>query len=115
MALAHDVEDGLAQRAQVLLLDEPSSALDPDSVHVLREMLGEVVARGGSVFLSSHDLPTVHSSVSSRGALRALWVLGAPQLRLNLARYAARTGLDLPNRSWLELLGEFYILLFWMF
>jgi ABC-2 type transport system ATP-binding protein len=94
VALAHDVEDRLAQQGQevlerldlwrardmfpfaysrgmqlklglacalvrpfeVLLLDEPSSALDPDSTQVLREILREVVARGGSVFLSTHDL-----------------------------------------------------------
>jgi ABC-2 type transport system ATP-binding protein len=94
VALAHDVEDGLAGRAQallerldlwrardmypyaysrgmqlklglacalirpfeVLLLDEPSSALDPDSAQVLREMLQEVAAQDGSVFLSTHDL-----------------------------------------------------------
>jgi hypothetical protein len=53
--------------------------------------------------------------MTSRGALQALWVLGGPQLRLNLARHAAKTGLELHNRSWLELLGEFYILVFWIF
>jgi ABC-2 type transport system ATP-binding protein len=94
VALAHDVQEGLAQRAQdllqrldlwrardmfpyaysrgmqlklglacalirpfeVLLLDEPSSALDPDSTQVLRGILRDVVARGGTVFLSTHDL-----------------------------------------------------------
>ena len=48
-------------------------------------------------------------------APRALWVLEAPQLRVSLARYAATTGLDLHSRSWVELLGEVYILVFWVF
>jgi hypothetical protein len=53
--------------------------------------------------------------VTPSTSLRALWLLGAPQLRLNLMRYAATTGLDLHSRSWVELLGEVYILVFWMF
>jgi hypothetical protein len=53
--------------------------------------------------------------VTPSTSLRALWLLGAPQLQLNLMRYAATTGLDLHSRSWVELLGEVYILVFWMF
>ena len=48
-ALLHD--------APLLLLDEPSSGLDPLMQAVLLELLREEQARGRTVFLSSHDLP----------------------------------------------------------
>jgi ABC-2 type transport system ATP-binding protein len=41
---------------RLLMLDEPTNALDPAISHELRGWLGEYTARGNSVLLSSHNL-----------------------------------------------------------
>ena len=48
-----------ATRADVLLLDEPTSGLDPLMERVFRECVGEAVARGQAILLSSHMLAEV--------------------------------------------------------
>ena len=50
----------LAQRADLLILDEPMSGLDPGTVDELFRILAEDhVSEGGTVFLSSHQLSEV--------------------------------------------------------
>lgn len=43
-------------RAEVLLLDEPTAALDPDGLRAFYELAGEQRQAGGSIFFSSHQL-----------------------------------------------------------
>lgn len=43
-------------RAAVLLLDEPTAALDPDGLSAFYELAAEQRAAGGSIFFSSHQL-----------------------------------------------------------
>ncbi len=51
-ALVHD--------PQVLILDEPMSGIDPSGQIELRQILLDVVRRGGkTIFFSSHDLDEV--------------------------------------------------------
>jgi ABC-2 type transport system ATP-binding protein len=55
----------LLHNPDLILLDEPFSGLDVNSVLVLRNLIGELAARGKVVLLSSHELEVVER-VSSR-------------------------------------------------
>lgn len=55
----------LVLKPKVLLLDEPTAALDPDSKRGLKQVLEELVADGFTLALSSHDLPFI-KEVSDR-------------------------------------------------
>jgi ABC-2 type transport system ATP-binding protein len=61
----------LSQRPDVLLLDEPTSGLDPLMENVFRHCVREAVARGQTVFLSSHILSEVEELCTRVGILRA--------------------------------------------
>ena len=50
------VAQGLAQGADILLLDEPVTGLDVASVHRIREVVGEETAAGRTVVFATHDL-----------------------------------------------------------
>lgn len=45
----------LAREPSVLLLDEPTEALDAQGMALLQAAIGSVLARGGAVLLASHD------------------------------------------------------------
>ena len=60
----------LVVKPRVLLLDEPFAAVDTDSRHGLRLLLGEVMRSfGGCTILVSHDMGDVESLASARLAL----------------------------------------------
>lgn len=61
----------LAHAPPVLLLDEPSSGLDPLLQQVFVELLLEEKARGASILLSSHILPEVDRLADRVAILRA--------------------------------------------
>ncbi len=61
-ALMHDPE--------VLILDEPTSTLDPLMQTVVHELIRESRDRGATVFVSSHDLPEVTHLCDRAGILR---------------------------------------------
>ncbi|WP_435179759.1 ABC transporter ATP-binding protein [Halorussus sp. AFM4] len=45
----------------LLVLDEPSSGLDPNGIQAMRDLLREEAERGTTVFFSSHILPQVEA------------------------------------------------------
>lgn len=49
----------LVHRPRLLILDEPTNALDPAAVVLLRELLRETAAEGTAVLVSSHHLDEV--------------------------------------------------------
>ena len=49
----------LLHNPEIILLDEPFSGLDVNSALVLRDLIGELAARGKVVLFSSHELETV--------------------------------------------------------
>lgn len=51
-------------------LDEPTQGLDPLLQHEFQTLIGEVVAEGATVFLSSHVLPEVEALASRIAILR---------------------------------------------
>jgi ABC-2 type transport system ATP-binding protein len=59
-----------ASRADLLLLDEPSSGLDPLMEVAFRETVREAKERGQTVFLSSHILSEVEALCDRVGILR---------------------------------------------
>ncbi|HEU4418177.1 MAG TPA: ABC transporter ATP-binding protein, partial [Planctomycetota bacterium] len=75
----------LTTAPQVLLLDEPSSGLDPLSTRRLKDLLLEEVARGTTVMLSTHVLEIAEQichrvGILANGSLRAEGTV--PELRL---------------------------------
>ena len=61
----------------LLILDEPSSGLDPNGVRMVRDIARETAAAGGTVFFSSHILPQVEAvcdrvAILDRGHLVAV-------------------------------------------
>ncbi len=62
LALAHDPE--------LVILDEPSSGLDPLLQREIRSMLREIVRDGRTVMLSSHSMPEVEAVADVVGFIR---------------------------------------------
>jgi Cu-processing system ATP-binding protein len=67
----------LLGQPRVLLLDEPSAALDPTGALLVRDLLAEIAAEGATVLLSSHDLAEVEAladrvAIFASGGMRAL-------------------------------------------
>lgn len=50
----------LVHEPQLLILDEPTNGLDPQSIYVLKDVLREFQRNGGTVFISSHSLDVVN-------------------------------------------------------
>jgi ABC-type multidrug transport system ATPase subunit len=46
-------------RPDLLVLDEPFTGLDQDSITLLQSLLREALERGAAIVLSSHQLPEV--------------------------------------------------------
>lgn len=63
MALAGDPE--------LLILDEPSTGLDPNGIRTMRELVRTEAATGTTVFFSSHDLGQVEAVCDRVGILNA--------------------------------------------
>ena len=45
-----------AKKAKILLLDEPSSGLDPSASNELTHLLKELSSEGTTILMASHDL-----------------------------------------------------------
>ncbi|WP_459808323.1 ABC transporter ATP-binding protein [Halopiger thermotolerans] len=79
--LASDYSKGMAQRLalamalvgepDLLILDEPSTGLDPHGVRRMREIVAAERDRGAAVFFSSHILEQVEAVADRVGILRA--------------------------------------------
>ncbi|MDR2545130.1 MAG: ABC transporter ATP-binding protein [Methanobrevibacter sp.] len=54
---------------QVLIMDEPTTGLDPESRYFMRKILKELASKGKTIFLSSHDLEEVQKICSHVGLI----------------------------------------------
>ncbi|WP_255169522.1 ABC transporter ATP-binding protein [Natrononativus amylolyticus] len=61
----------LVGEPELLILDEPSTGLDPNGAREMREIVREENARGATVFFSSHILEQVEAVCDRVGILRA--------------------------------------------
>ena len=96
----------LASRAEVLLLDEPTTGLDPLMEQVFRACVREAHDRGQTVVLSSHILSEVEAVCDRVAMLRAGRIIETGHLDVlrGLAALRVRAQLDgvVPDLSGLE-------------
>ena len=89
---------------QLLILDEPVSALDPHAVVDIRRLLLDLAHQGKTIFISSHILSEVEQTadrvgIMNKGQLIAEGTLDTlrrrlrPQQQLNIELHEARPGL----------------------
>jgi ABC-type multidrug transport system, ATPase component len=64
------IAQALMGNPQTLVLDEPLIGVDPIGADHLRKMLADFASKGGSVILSSHQLPEVEGLCTSVTAFR---------------------------------------------
>lgn len=83
----------LLGRPRVLLLDEPSAALDPTGALLVRDLIGGIAAEGTTVLLSSHDLAEV-DALADRIAIFAGGRMSALGPLADLEVEAGVTGLE---------------------
>jgi ABC-2 type transport system ATP-binding protein len=60
-----NVAIGLLGAPDIVLLDEPSSSLDPRQRRLVWELLGRICARGGAVLFTTQNVEEVHLHASS--------------------------------------------------
>jgi ABC-2 type transport system ATP-binding protein len=117
MEYSHGMKKKLALAAallpnpDLLFLDEPFEGVDAVTSRVIRDLLAGYVARGSTVFLTSHVLEIVeklctHVGIIVKGALVEQASLEAIRQGSSLeARFLERAGADAeatPKLSWLE-------------
>jgi zinc/manganese transport system ATP-binding protein len=56
------IAQGLAQQSDLLLLDEPTTGLDPEARERITALLTELVADGTTVVQATHDLESARSA-----------------------------------------------------
>jgi heme exporter protein A len=61
----------LAQEADLWLLDEPTTGLDRAGVDLLRGLLADLAARGGTALVASHELDRFSGLIASTISLRS--------------------------------------------
>ncbi|GAB4497245.1 MAG: ABC transporter ATP-binding protein [Anaerolineales bacterium] len=94
----------------VLLLDEPTSAMDPESARLVRDEIARLKSTQRTIMLCSHNLTEVesladkiaiiyHGRILIQGSLDELKrnVLGSPEYSVRFADAWDASGLDLPK------------------
>jgi manganese transport system ATP-binding protein len=94
------VARGLAQGADVLLLDEPFAGVDRRSEATITELLRDLAVGGATVLVSSHDLEALPRLADEAILLlRRVLYHGDPDVALQPEQLARAFGLDLTGRT----------------
>jgi ABC-2 type transport system ATP-binding protein len=90
-----------------LFLDEPTSSLDPEAAHTVREFILEQRAGGATVFLNTHNLAEAERVATHIGILnRSLRAVGTPDgLRARAGAAQLVTRVEGPAARFLPALG----------
>jgi ABC-2 type transport system ATP-binding protein len=108
------IVQALAPDPELLILDEPSSGLDPLMQEEFYQLLREANARGVTVFFSSHNLAEVEKICRRVGVIREGSLVGVDTLdnlrrrtarRLRLTLRHPQPGLELPGAELLSAEG----------
>ncbi|WP_304640473.1 ABC transporter ATP-binding protein [Pseudomonas sp.] len=90
----------LAKQAQVLLLDEPTTGLDPQSATELTRRIHELKAAGAGVLIVTHDLPWAQATADWLGIMEGGRITDLlPTRELTPAQLAERVFAGAANRS----------------
>ncbi|PWE33644.1 ABC transporter ATP-binding protein [Maritimibacter sp. 55A14] len=87
----------LACEPEILLLDEPTSSLDPASTHAIEDLINAANARGVSVLLITHDL-----GQARRMGDDLVFLHGGRVAETGDLRQCLRTPQSEPLRAWLD-------------
>ncbi|MEE3853369.1 metal ABC transporter ATP-binding protein [Gordonia sp. LSe1-13] len=94
------VARGIAQGAEILLLDEPFAGVDKRSEATIIDLLRELTAAGRTVLISTHDLSTLPSFASEAVLLmQRVLVHDTPEEALRPENLALAFGVDVTGRD----------------
>ena len=79
------VAQSLINEPRLLILDEPTGGLDPQSTHEFREMIKRLSKKGITIFLSSHILPEVQQICNRVGIINHAKIIAVDSIK-NLAK-----------------------------
>lgn len=89
----------------LLILDEPTTGLDPLMKEVFYETVRSAAARGATVFVSSHDLAEVQKICDRAGFIRGGELISiedvAQAIKMSAHRYTA-TFASIPKSTWFD-------------
>jgi len=96
----------LVHRPRIVLLDEPTAGLDPESSRDVRELITRLRSEGRTVLLCTHNLDEVERVADRVAVLRSkLVAIGTPQaLRERLFAPRLRVGLSNPPERFAQTL-----------
>ncbi len=84
----------LMHEPEVLILDEPTLGLDPLLQNTIHEILEEQAAKGGAVFMSSHNLYEVERVCNRVGIIREGKIVAAETIPEERKKAAPRSPLE---------------------
>jgi ABC-2 type transport system ATP-binding protein len=90
----------LMHRPELLILDEPTSSLDPLVQQVLYDELRGAATRGATVLFSSHVLAEVASVCQHVAIVRGGRLVAQDRIEALRARAARRVEIELPDPHW---------------
>jgi ABC-2 type transport system ATP-binding protein len=87
----------LLSRSRLLILDEPTNALDPVACHELRGWIRDHAAGGGSVLVSSHNLPEIEEVADRVAVMQKGRLVQEASMSELLSGHAVRVRVDDPR------------------
>jgi zinc transport system ATP-binding protein len=86
----------LATQPEILLLDEPTSSVDPQVSTGIYELLRQLNDQGATILLVSHDMGVISSYVKTVGCLnRRLFYHGKQEITVDMLELAYQCPIDL--------------------